>query len=633
MTKRALSAAAMILAGALTSVLSLAIVGCVPLALLGWQSFAINRAELEKTVGAAESALARSGANGAELWVARTVEELRLAVGYLPYSQLDARELGEVLRIPFRQIKPATVLVVLDEDGRALAPPLVAGPQLAPERGSVSEADLDELSRRIPLAPALAAGVALGPPFRAHGSAFLPVALRVSQGPVRVAAAQLSLGEIEAQLRGLVPPGQGAWLLGPEGKLIAAASGGEPDPALGALARDPRCGGSGAARGPRDPACSEARLLKLGGEEWLAAAAPLGDLGWVLVVAQPARTAFHAAQLVRTYTLFWATIALLLTVVLGVVLARGLVGPIDKLSAAARALTEGRYDQRVELQTGDELGTFATAFNHMSDELLRRDREIRAWNAQLQQRVDERSAELKLAQDQILRARRLAALGSLGAGVVHELNNPVMGVLGIAELLKRELGQDPRHRELLGQLDQQARRISKIAGDLRRFSEQERTTGGHRFALATAVQGALELHEPACRAQNIRVRAELSPQLPEVQGDRAQLREAIAQLVQNAVQAMPSGGDLTVRLLGLGHDALKLTVSDTGAGVPEPLRERIFDPFFTTKDRAGGAGLGLSIAHTIITAHHGELAVDGAAGAGATFTVVLPAAAAAAHLS
>ena len=601
--------------------LALSIVGCVPLALLGWQSIAINRGELEKTISAAESALARSAAMGAERWVAQTVEELRLAVGYLPYAQLSPQELGEVLRIPFRQLKPAQVLVVLDEGGRAVAPPLAAGPQLSPERGQISEADLDELSRRIPLNPALAAGTALGPPWRAHGGAFLPVALRVSQAPVRVAAAQLSLAEVEEQLRSVIPLGQGAWLLGPDGKLIASAGGTEPDPALGALARRGAAGQG------------EALRLQLGGQEWLASAAPLGDLGWVLVVAQPAKAAFHSVDLVRGYTIFWASVALVLTLVLGLVLSRGLAGPIRQLSAAARALTEGSYEQRVELDARDELGTFATAFNHMAEELQRRDREIRAWNAELQQRVDERTAELKLAQDQILRARRLAALGSLGAGVAHELNNPVMGVLGIAALLQRELGADPRHKDLLTKLGEQARRISKIAGDLRRFSEQERTEGGHRFALALAVQGALELHEAACRAQNIRVRSEFAPQLPEVQGDRAQLREAIAQLVQNAVQAMPQGGDLTVRLDRVGGDAVKLTVADTGKGVPELIRERIFDPFFTTKQRDAGAGLGLSIAHTIVKAHHGEIAVDGAAGAGAVFTVVLPAAAAAAHLS
>ena len=268
--------------------LALAAVGCVPLALLGWQSFAINRAELERSIGQAQSALSRSAAQGAEKWVAQTVEALRLGVGYLPYAQLRPDELGAVLRIPFRQLKPVTALVVLDEEGRAVTPPLLSGPQLAPERGTVSEADLDELARRIPLAPALAAGTALGPPWRAHGGSFLTVALRVSQAPVRIAAAQLSLAEVEGQLRAVMPQGQQAWLLGPDGKLIAAAGSAEPDAALAEFARNGAAQGSGALR------------LQLAGEEWLAAAAPLGDLGWVMIVAQPARAAFHAADLVRT---------------------------------------------------------------------------------------------------------------------------------------------------------------------------------------------------------------------------------------------------------------------------------------------------------------------------------------------
>jgi signal transduction histidine kinase len=374
------------------------------------------------------------------------------------------------------------------------------------------------------------------------------------------------------------------------------------------------------------------RTLRLGSEEWLAAAAPVGDLGWAVVVAQPAAVAFHAADLVGRYTLFWALVALTLTGLLGYALSRGLTDPIARLSAAARAITEGRHDQRVEVSARDEIGQFAEAFNHMSAELRRRDQEIRAWNAELQRRVDERTAELKQAQDQILRSRRLAALGSLGAGIAHELNNPVMGLTGSAALLQRQLGDDPRHQELVRSMAEQARRISHIAGSLRRFAEQERTFAGRPFPLSASVLAALELHGPACQERRIHVETCLPDGLPDVQGDPLQMKEAVAQLVQNAIQAMPHGGELRVALADVAGDAVKLTVSDTGRGVPADIRERIFDPFFSTKQPGQGIGLGLSIAHTIVKAHHGELAVESPEGGGAVFTVVLPAAAAAAHL-
>lgn len=602
--------------------LALALVGCAPLVLLGWQTVGVNRAELTRAVGNAQASTARAAASGCEKWIAQSVEQLRLAVGYLPYAQLSAEELSAVLRIPFRQLASAEVLAVLDDSGRALVPPLFATQAGTPERDPIGPADLDAFARRVPLTPALAAGTALGPPWRLRGSPRLAVALRISGAPSRVVAAQLSLAELSRQMRDVAAQGGAAWVATREAEVVA--EGGalpHPGPELAAFVAESASGGK-----PR------VRTLRLGSEEWLAAAAPVGDLGWAVVVAQPAAVAFHAADLVGRYTLFWALVALTLTGLLGYALSRGLTEPIARLSAAARAITEGRHDQRVEVSARDEIGQFAEAFNHMSAELLRRDQEIRAWNAELQRRVDVRTAELKQAQDQILRSRRLAALGSLGAGIAHELNNPVMGLTGSAALLQSQLGEDPRHQELVRSMVEQARRISHIAGGLRQFAEQERTVAGRPFPLSGPVLAALELHGPACEERRIHVETCLPGGLPDVQGDPLQMKEAVAQLVQNAIQAMPHGGALRVALTDVAGDAIKLTVSDTGKGIPADIRERIFDPFFSTKQPGQGAGLGLSIAHTIVKAHHGELAVESPEGGGAVFTVVLPAAAAAAHL-
>jgi signal transduction histidine kinase len=603
--------------------LSLAIVGCVPLALLGAQSFSVNRAELTRTVGAAQAATARAAAAGCEKWIAQSIEQLRLSVGYLPYGELSGDELATVLRIPLRQLAFVDVLAVLDEKGRALVPPIVA-PGAPPAGQETVEEQLVQLASHVPLAPAIAAGTAIGPAFHLGKTPRLPVAIRVFNQPLRVVVAQLSLAELGEQMRSLQQEGGIAWVATREATTVASAGEaplkpGEEERAFIAESAAHRSAIS--------------RVLRRDGQEWLVSAAPAGDLGWVVVVAQPAAQAFRAADLVRSYTVFWALVALAFTALVGFFLSRGLTEPIAQLSAAARALTEGNYDRRVEIPGGDELGEFAAAFNHMSGEVLRRDQEIRAWNAELQARVDAGTAELKNAQDQILRARRLSALGSLGAGIVHELNNPVIGLIGIAALLKRELQDHPQHIELLNSLSDQARRISRIAGDLGRFSDQERTAAGRRFPLATSVRAALDLHAESCKGRNIQVATSLGEGLPEVQGDPIQMKEAVGHLVRNAIQAMPKGGELRVTLDGVSGDAVKLTVSDTGSGVPESLRERIFDPFFTTKDRGSGAGLGLSIAHTIVKAHHGRLAVESPPGGGARFTVVLPAAAAAAHLS
>jgi signal transduction histidine kinase len=153
-----------------------------------------------------------------------------------------------------------------------------------------------------------------------------------------------------------------------------------------------------------------------------------------------------------------------------------------------------------------------------------------------------------------------------------------------------------------------------------------------RFPLATPVRAALDSYKDELSGRRIELTTELREAVPDTQGDPEQIQQAISQLVRNAIQAMPDGGKLTVRLVDVAGDALKLSVSDTGKGIPAPIRERIFDPFFTTKDRHAGTGLGLSIAHTVVLAHHGKLTVESEEGRGATFTVLLPTAGAAAHL-
>ena len=146
------------------------------------------------------------------------------------------------------------------------------------------------------------------------------------------------------------------------------------------------------------------------------------------------------------------------------------------------------------------------------------------------------------------------------------------------------------------------------------------------------MQSALDLYAEELREKRIDVRQELKDGLREAQGDPVQIQQVVAHLVQNAIAAMPEGGELRIGLSDVAGDALKLTVSDSGKGIPTEMRERIFDPFFTTKDGSAGVGLGLSISHSIVEAHHGKLLVDSAPGRGATFTVLLPAAAPAAHL-
>jgi signal transduction histidine kinase len=269
----------------------------------------------------------------------------------------------------------------------------------------------------------------------------------------------------------------------------------------------------------------------------------------------------------------------------------------------------------------------------MTQELRRRDEEIRAFNEELQKRVEERTAELHAAQDQILRTRRLAALGSLGAGLAHELNNPMTAITGYLAILRKNVVAGSAQAEMIVRAQEQAGRVSRVVEDLRSFSDQERQIPGQRFSLGRTVEAALSLYEDRIRAAGITLTRRMEERLPEAQGDPVQIQQVVAHLVENAINAMSGGGGkLEVQLGTVDGDALRLRIADTGRGIPATIRERIFDPFFTTKEQAGQVGLGLSVSHSIVEAHHGRIVVESEEGAGAAVTVLLPAAATA-HLA
>ena len=599
----------------------LTLVGLLPLALLGFLTFTVNRAELERTAGAAQEALAQEAARGAEHWVARAVEGLRLSVSILPFDQLRPAELRSALQIPYRQLQFIDVLALLDEDGRLAFPPLMDPRREATQ--SLAADDVASFLAAVPLNLALQAGTALGAPYRSRGGeAHVAVAVRVSTTPARVVAAQFSLAGLQREMADVARAPTVAFLSTVNGNVLASAAPAEAPRTFAAL--------TSAAEGAHAP--YSRTLAGPDGAPWLASAAPVGNLGWVTVLAQPASVALGPALRVRRYTLFWAAVALLLTGALGLLVSRSLTVPIERLKTSARALQEGRYGEPVPVHGRDELGEFARAFGHMAREIRRRDEEIRAWNSQLQQRVEEKGEELKAAQDQILRARRLAAIGSLGAGVAHEINNPLMAIGGFLALLERDA--DEKQALTVRKAQEQVQRVARIVEGLQQFAAQERAVQGRRFPLAAPVKNVLQRYAAQLEQSKVALAADLEVAVREVEGDPIQIEQVVEHLVRNALQAMPSGGKLEVRVAALGGDSLKLVVADSGRGISPAARERIFDPFFSTKDGQGkGAGLGLSISHSIVEAHHGRILVDSVEGRGSIFTVVLPAAAAPAHLS
>ena len=276
--------------------------------------------------------------------------------------------------------------------------------------------------------------------------------------------------------------------------------------------------------------------------------------------------------------------------------------PIRTLTEAAQRLGRGSPEiVAVPELGGDELATLAREFNAMAQRLAARERELRAQG------------------EALLRSERLAAIGRIAAQITHEIRNPLSSISLNAE----ELGERaPDARELCDAIVREVDRLTGITEDYLRFARLPKPQL-QRADVNDTVRDLLDFVRPELEAGGVRVTASLSPGLPRVLADVAQLRQLLLNLLRNAREAMPSGGSLHVATRS-DEGLVSLEIHDTGQGISPERMERIFDPFFTTKAR--GTGLGLAMAQEIAQEHGGQLLCESVVGEGAVFTLRLPAA-------
>jgi signal transduction histidine kinase len=314
------------------------------------------------------------------------------------------------------------------------------------------------------------------------------------------------------------------------------------------------------------------------------------------------------------------TLAILLFV-LAVAIAAGrlLARPIERVAEVATRIAAGDDDARrdLPLDRGDEVGRMAAAFDHMVG-ALREERELLA-----KQGADlaDSLVELRRAQGELVQAAKMAAVGSLVAGLSHELNSPIGVILGSAQGIARRLPPDHPEREGVLAIERQAQRCRGLVRTLLDFSRKG-PRARRRLEAAELARRVLELAEPHAKARGIRLEAHARDGLP-VQVDVEELETALLNLVRNAVDASADGGVVEVRVREQ-PGVVDLEVRDSGAGIAPEVRDRIFDPFFTTKPPGEGTGLGLALAHRFVEAHGGCIDVESAPGAGTTMRVRLP---------
>jgi two-component system NtrC family sensor kinase len=286
---------------------------------------------------------------------------------------------------------------------------------------------------------------------------------------------------------------------------------------------------------------------------------------------------------------------------------RNISGSIRKLVTASRDLAHGNFDTRVQITSGDELHELADTFNFMADSLRKRDEKLKAF-----------------ATRKIMESERLAVIGQLAAGVAHEMNNPLTGIVTYSHLLLEHAKAGNGSGELLRKIATQADRCRAIVRGLLDFSRQKKPEK-RSCNINQLIQECISLVENQALFHNITVEKHFQPDLPPAAADPAQIQQVFMNLIINAAEAMDGNGRLamTTRLEPDGF--VEVRISDSGHGVSEADMERIFDPFFTTKEVGHGTGLGLAISFGIVKEHEGTIAVESEEGKGATFTVRLPA--------
>jgi two-component system NtrC family sensor kinase len=335
-------------------------------------------------------------------------------------------------------------------------------------------------------------------------------------------------------------------------------------------------------------------------------------------------------------TVAWgAASVLLLAGLLIVAVRRSVLRPVRELVEGTRAIARGEFGQRIAVRSADEIGELGASFNRMADALGRTRAELDALVATLEQRVEERTRELRETRDALVRTEKLASLGRLSASIAHEINNPLSGILTYTKLIGRRMRTHPPDSEgilaILQQLalvERETLRCTAIVHNLLDFARQ-REPSLQDVDLRAVVDEALSLVGNRLALQKVTVVRDCMA-VPAVRADFGQMRQAVVNLIFNACEAMPGGGPLTIRtrraepVPGRPEPDVEVVVADRGAGIPPEHLERIFDPFFTTKEK--GTGLGLSVVYGILEKHGGQVLVRSRVGEGTTVTLRLPAA-------
>ena len=281
-----------------------------------------------------------------------------------------------------------------------------------------------------------------------------------------------------------------------------------------------------------------------------------------------------------------------------------IIKPVMKLTDDLREVSRGNLSIRSTISHRDEIGFLSQAFNSMMDSL------------------NQTRKELERAHAHMVQTEKMAAMGKLAAGLAHEINNPLGGVLTCLETLRQNFQDEQVRTKYLDLIHSGLERIRRTVKQLLNFGKQ-RSFQLEPTDINALMNRTLEVTSHQLSSNNISLHRDLDQGLSKIMVDPHQLLQVFVNLILNAIAAMPEGGDLWIKT-GQENGRVSVAIRDNGCGIPEENIDRIFDPFFSTKDPGQGTGLGLSVSYGIIYDHGGKIEVESEKGMGSEFTILLP---------
>jgi two-component system, NtrC family, sensor kinase len=345
---------------------------------------------------------------------------------------------------------------------------------------------------------------------------------------------------------------------------------------------------------------TQAGLDMVGGFSWI-------DFGGLVAAVQiPKSTAYLTAKEIFMYLLVVCLILLTGSALVSLFWSGKLTKPIERLSRVTERVGQGDFNIHIEPSSADEIGELARSVNHMASELKIRE------------------TALKEAHAQLIQSEKMAAFGQLGAGIAHEVKNPLAGILGYAQLSLRKLEEGNQLYNNIKVIEKETKRCKTIIDNLLKFSRQERVE--HVLTdINSVVEDAAAIVDHQLGINQVRLEKKIGQDLSQVLGNSNQIQQVLMNIIINANQAMEGKpGVITVETLRPDPEHVEIRISDDGPGIPKEVQSKIFEPFFTTKPVGKGTGLGLSVSYGIIKDHGGNISVESEIGKGTLFIISLP---------